>query len=955
MRRHFFIGLFLVGFQLACYNCVPGRALSLRDLSMELPLKEKHTADNLNFLEDAKVEMAKRVAECKDERNCSWIEMELAKYGGSLKEYCELYKDTAPIKQCRKTCKTCKAPAPIECKDERDCSWIKTELAKYGGSLKEYCELYKDRAPIKQCRKTCEKCKAPAPIECKDERDCSWIKTELAKYGGSLKEYCELYKDRAPIKQCRKTCEKCPKTPSTPSRDLGVATALANKRLAEAARDSRANLLYKVKKILAARRGYPRAFPRKRAFSGLHGKAVLLVTVTKNTADVMMNFKVFALFISVSVTSLGRNSAVPFSSLRDEASAGCKDERPDCDYIVKSTGGGEKLHQYCKKWKDDAAVKQCRRTCHMCKAPSPTECKDERSDCNWIVQNTGGGEKLEQYCRHYKDVAKQCRKTCNMCSKPPSPPSTEPETMAPETERPTTPTTKPKPTQTSHGGPNECKDERPDCNWIVQNTGGGEKLEQYCRHYKDVAKQCRKTFNMCSKPPSPPSTEPETMAPETERPTTPTTKPKPTQTSHGGPNECKDERPDCNWIVQNTGGGEKLEQYCRHYKDVAKQCRKTFNMCSKPPSPPSTEPETMAPETERPTTPTTKPKPTQTSHGGPNECKDERPDCNWIVQNTGGGEKLEQYCRHYKDLITFSLHDDLVGSKPPSPPSTEPETMAPETERPTTPTTKPKPTQTSHGGPNECKDERPDCNWIVQNTGGGEKLEQYCRHYKDVAKQCRKTFNMCSKPPSPPSTEPETMAPETERPTQKPTTPTQRPTTPTTKPKPTQSFHGGPTGFQRACLEAHNDHRFFHRSPPLKWSAELTRDAQDWANYLAATNLFEHDPTARPKDQGENLYYITPYPKRLCDLGETGQDCLSCGEIVKAWYDEELDYDYVTGRAKVPFAPILHFTQIVWKASKKLGMATAVASDRLVAVARYEPAGNIGGQFQENVLVPDFP
>lgn len=56
----------------------------------------------------------------------------------------------------------------------------------------------------------------------------------------------------------------------------------------------------------------------------------------------------------------------------------------------------------------------------------------------------------------------------------------------------------------------------------------------------------------------------------------------------------------------------------------------------------------------------------------------------------------------------------------------------------------------------------------------------------------------------------------------------------------------------------------------------------------------------------------------------------------------------------MPFAPILHFTQIVWKASKKLGMATAVASDRLVAVARYEPAGNIGGQFQENVLVPDL-
>ena len=51
-------------------------------------------------------------------------------------------------------------------------------------------------------------------------------------------------------------------------RDLRVAPAVANKRLPQAARDSRANLLYNVKKSLAARREYPRAFPKKRAFSG---------------------------------------------------------------------------------------------------------------------------------------------------------------------------------------------------------------------------------------------------------------------------------------------------------------------------------------------------------------------------------------------------------------------------------------------------------------------------------------------------------------------------------------------------------------------------------------------------------------------------------------------------------------------------------------------------------------
>ena len=158
-------------------------------------------------------------------------------------------------------------------------------------------------------------------------------------------------------------------------------------------------------------------------------------------------------------------------------------------------------------------------------------------------------------------------------------------------------------------------------------------------------------------------------------------------------------------------------------------------------------------------------------------------------------------------------------------------------------------------------------------------------------------------------------------------------------------------GFERVCLEAHNFYRSFHRAPPLKWSAELTRAAQDWANYLAATDKFEHDPTARSKDQGENLYYMT-HPKRLCDNAENGPDCLSCDDIIQLWYDEELDYDYATGKAKPEnkFAPILHFTQIVWKATRELGMATAVANNRLVAVARYSPVGNINGEFQENVL-----
>ena len=155
------------------------------------------------------------------------------------------------------------------------------------------------------------------------------------------------------------------------------------------------------------------------------------------------------------------------------------------------------------------------------------------------------------------------------------------------------------------------------------------------------------------------------------------------------------------------------------------------------------------------------------------------------------------------------------------------------------------------------------------------------------------------------------------------------------------------------CLEAHNYYRFLHGVPPLKWSGKLSRDAQSWANHLAITNKFDHDPTARGKDQGENLYYTIP-SKRLCEHNEHDEDCIDCWDIVKLWYDEESDYDYVTGKAKNGNAVVLHFTQLVWKASKELGMATAVAHDRLVAVARYSPVGNYIGEFKENVPPPNL-
>ena len=44
-----------------------------------------------------------------------------------------------------------------------------------------------------------------------------------------------------------------------------------------------------------------------------------------------------------------------------------------------------------------------------------------------------------------------------------------------------------------------------------------------------------------------------------------------------------------------------------------------------------------------------------------------------------------------------------------------------------------------------------------------------------------------------------------------------------------------------------------------------------------------------------------------------------------------------------------HFTQVVWKDSKKLGIAYASGKSGTYVVANYDPAGNFLGQYPENV------
>jgi hypothetical protein len=146
----------------------------------------------------------------------------------------------------------------------------------------------------------------------------------------------------------------------------------------------------------------------------------------------------------------------------------------------------------------------------------------------------------------------------------------------------------------------------------------------------------------------------------------------------------------------------------------------------------------------------------------------------------------------------------------------------------------------------------------------------------------------------------------------------------------------------------HNLYRAKHHSPNITNNSSLNSTAQAWANYLAAHQLFEHSTNRH--NVGENIYayYTTGSPLNATNLAKNAVD---------SWYNEVSQYNYnhpgfshETG----------HFTQVVWKNSHQLGCGTAQGIKQmdghnyiaLYVVCQYAPAGNVIGQFPQNVLQP---
>lgn len=156
--------------------------------------------------------------------------------------------------------------------------------------------------------------------------------------------------------------------------------------------------------------------------------------------------------------------------------------------------------------------------------------------------------------------------------------------------------------------------------------------------------------------------------------------------------------------------------------------------------------------------------------------------------------------------------------------------------------------------------------------------------------------------------------------------------------------------FRSTTLSQHNARRATHRSPSLTSSNSLDSSAQSWAERLASTGTFQHSSPSQRNNAGENLYvYYTTAPSiSASTLGS---------QAVTSWYNEVSAYNYASPGFSSQTG---HFTQVVWRGSTQLGCGAArgvttrngTRYNAFYVVCHYAPAGNVTGQFPQNVLRP---
>ena len=126
----------------------------------------------------------------------------------------------------------------------------------------------------------------------------------------------------------------------------------------------------------------------------------------------------------------------------------------------------------------------------------------------------------------------------------------------------------------------------------------------------------------------------------------------------------------------------------------------------------------------------------------------------------------------------------------------------------------------------------------------------------------------------------------------------------------------------KGMLDAHNEYTSELGIPSLVWCNKLAKSSESWANKLKRRGCeMEHDPNSK---YGENLAWNSGY-------NETPKG------VVDRWCGEKKYFNYKTKKYNSRAG---HYTQVIWRETKKVGGALVQCGKEQIWVCRYDPPGN---------------
>lgn len=141
---------------------------------------------------------------------------------------------------------------------------------------------------------------------------------------------------------------------------------------------------------------------------------------------------------------------------------------------------------------------------------------------------------------------------------------------------------------------------------------------------------------------------------------------------------------------------------------------------------------------------------------------------------------------------------------------------------------------------------------------------------------------------------------------------------------------GAPAEFA-AALKLTNKLRAQHGASPLSWDDTVASHAQEAVDEMVEQESMHHNHS-QEYSEGQNIAYGT-------------EGYMDPKKAVQMWYDEVNDPGY-SGDGDMGAG---HFTQLVWKSTTKVGMAMGEAGGDVYIAANYDPAGNMMGDYDNNV------